>query len=305
MSAVSRLLSLDCSLIKEDLFKTIDKTRQAYSQAKSRNLVNSSMEEGILQEVRKWRRSHPKMGSRTCYYSMKAAGIEISIGVNKFEMLLSEKGLTVGQAKRSGPRTSDGEGKRAYPNLANGLMLNNINQLVVADITYFWVKDRWYYIFTLKDAYSQRLISLIPSSNMEAINAVRTLEELCIVRGINNLRNCIHHSDNGSQYEAEIFKNGITKLEMKISRAKECKQNGSSEQLNHIVKNMYLKHMGINSGGQLAKACKKVKKLMNRERAVKQLDNLTVNKFESKIMSLPSNLRPKKKLHDFDDEEGF
>lgn len=299
MSAVTRLLSLDSHIIKARLLKAIGKTRQAYNQAKSRILFNSLLENKIIGEVIEWRRSHSRMGSRCCYYSLKEAGINISIGVNKFERLLSERGLTVGQAKRSGPKTSDGKGKRAYPNLTNGLIINDINQLVVADITHFWIKDRWYYIFTLKDVYSQRLISLIPCSNMEAINACRTLEELRNLRGVNNLKNCIHHSDNGSQYEAKIFKSKLLNLEMKISRAEECKQNGSSEQVNHIVKNMYLKHMGINTEGQLKKACKKVKELMNTERSVKQLDYLTVSKFESRIESLPANLRPIKQLHDF------
>lgn len=305
MSAVTRLLSLDSQINKSSLFKAIGKTRQAYSQAKSRILLNSSLEDRIIEKVKDWRRSHSRMGSRCCYYSLKEAGNDIPIGVNKFERLLSERGLTVGQAKRSGPKTSDGKGKGSYPNLTNGLIINDINQLVVADITHFWLKDKWYYIFTLKDVYSQRLISLIPCSNMEAINACRTLEELRSLRGINNLRNCIHHSDNGSQYEAKIFKSKVLKLGMKISRAEECKQNGSSEQVNHIVKNMYLKHMGINTESQLRKACKKVKKLMNTERTVKQLGYLTVSKFESRIESLPANLRPIKKLYDFRNKEGL
>ncbi len=115
------------------------------------------------------------MGSRTMYGSMKAAGIDLPIGATAFENLMAEYGLTIRKAKRSFPQTSDGKGNRNYPNLANGLVLNDINQLVSTDITYFWVAGQWCYLFVLKDVYSQHLLSLLPSRNMNSENAVRML----------------------------------------------------------------------------------------------------------------------------------
>jgi len=299
VSAVTEMLSLDSELIKERLFAAIGTSRQSYAQAQARQMRTRNEEAEILDNVRQWRRRHPMMGSRPLFHSMRESGIELGIGVTKFERLLSRAGMTVGQARRSGPHTSDGKGKRSYPNLTNGLIINDINQLVVADITYFWLKDRWHYIFTLKDVYSQRVISLLPSDNIEAINAVETLNELCELRGEQNLTGCKHHTDNGSQYEAEVFRTRLASLKMVISRAEECKQNGSSEQLNHIVKNMYLKHMGINSKAALEIGCRKVKKLMNKERTVHQLGNLTVEQFEARIKGLPPDRRPLKQLYDF------
>ena len=146
---------------------------------------------------------YPSMGGRPLYYTMLNQGEHIPKGVNKFERLIKNNDLTVGVAKKSGPHTSDGFGKRAYPNLTNGLVLTDINQLLVADITYIWISNRWCYLFMLKDVYSQRLISIVPSENMKEENAFKTLLECEKLRGRKSLQACIYHSDNGSQYEAE------------------------------------------------------------------------------------------------------
>lgn len=286
----------------ERIYSQIGRSRQAYHQAVSTNLRHQIRNQEIVDLVLKWRTRHPKMGSRTLYYTMLGAGVELPFGVNSFERLLSKRNLTVGTAKRFSPLTSDGLGKKNYPNLTNGIILNDINQLIVADITYFWVSSRWCYLFILKDVYSQRIISLVPSENMKTENAIKTLKDLKRLRGKEVLRNCIHHSDNGSQYEAGKYKTYLEALKMKISRARSCKENGSSEQSNHVVKNMYLQHFGIYSFPELQVACKKVKRLMNKERSVKLIGNITVDRFEKSLIDLPKNKRIQKPMHDFDND---
>lgn len=283
----------------EDLYKSIGKTRQDYHQRIKRESLSTAMEAYVLAQVKTWRINHPRMGSRACYYSMKNNGIDIPIGVSYFEQLLSKHGLTVGPAKKSGPYTSDGKGKRDYPNLTHGLVLNGINQLVVADITYFWLTSRWSYLFTLKDVYSQMVISLIPSTNMESCNAIETLRDWVKLRGRARLVNCIYHSDNGSQYEANDFTSRLRDLKVRISRAENCQQNGSAEQLNHIIKNMYLKHFGIRTFSELQIACKKLIPLINEQRCVKQLGNITPATFEKSLKYIPLDKRRKVQLHDF------
>src|SRR5690606_26091355 len=200
-------------------------------------------------------------------------GLDLGIGVNKFEHLVSDLGMTVGRVRTRKPKTSDGMGKKDYPNLSNGLIINDINQLFVADITYYEVDQKWHYIFRLKDVYSQREIETIASKNLKAENAVACLDGALLLRGAEALKNCIHHSDNGSQYEADIFKNKLLTLEMKISRAENCQQNGSSEQSHHICKNMYLDPWGITTFKELIVAVERFKYLNNFERPIKQLGN--------------------------------
>lgn len=291
--------SLEKSYSMEALFRSIGKSRQDFIQGNSRNILRQARDEKVVELVYKWRDLHPKMGSRTLYYSMVRAGIDLPFGVNSFENLLSHKGLTVGKIKTSFPRTSDGKGKGRYENLTNGLRLTDINKLIVGDITYFWVESRWHYIFTLKDVYSQRIISLKPSRDMTAQNALCCLTELIDIRGRTALKGCIHHSDNGSQYNSNKYIDQLDLLGIVISRASSCQENGSSEQLNHITKNMYLSAWSISSFPELIQACKEVVYLSNNERAIKQLDYMTPIAFEKSLATVPSSHRKEKCMHDF------
>jgi putative transposase len=226
----------------ERFYEVIGGSRQNFHQRRCKQVNKEQMEKGILEQVHLWRQDHPAMGSRALYKSMQEAGEDLPLGVTSFEQLLSRHGLTVGKMKKSFPQTSDGKAKRGYPNLANGLILNNINQLVVTDITYFWVADRWYYLFILKDVYSQHLLSLLPCEDMQAGNVLRMLQDLEQARKRVNLQGCIYHSDNGSQFESKDVLGYLDSMKMRVSRAASCEQNGSCEQMNHIVKNMYLRH---------------------------------------------------------------
>lgn len=173
---------------------------------------------------------------------------------------------------------------------------------MVADITYFWLVDKWCYLFVFKDVYSQRLLGLHPSESMTKEDALAAL--LATIRDNPHIvwKGCIHHTDNGSQYEANIYLEYLSKMGMRISRAKECKQNGSCEQMNHIIKNMYLQPMMPQQMHQMRLYCKKVLDLVNRERAIKQLGYITVQEFEQMLVGMDYKDRPKKMLHDFEND---
>ena len=291
--------SLERSYSMEYLYRTIGKSRQHYMQNHEREVKTNQLEFRVIQAVINLRKDHPRMGSRAMFYSLKATGEDIGIGVTKFEQLLSERGFTVGKIRRSGPYTSDGKGKESYDNLTNGLRLNDTNQLVVADITYYWLEANWRYIFTLKDVYSQKILYLQPSRDMMMENGLKCIEEMVKMRGKASLSGCIHHSDNGTQYNAKKYKKALFNLQMKISRSCGCKENGSAEQLNHIVKNMYLNGWPIKTFRELQLACQEIMYLNNEKRAIAQLGYLSPNAYESKLKNIPLENRKIKIMHDF------
>lgn len=283
----------------ESLYRFLGTSRQWYSQYTVRQIDNVAIEKAIVNHVKQWRKNHPKMGSRQMYYSLKNQGIEIPTGVNKFETIVSKHHLGAGTVKRFRPLTSDGKGKGKYPNLTNGLIISNINELIVGDITYFDIKGEWYYIFTLKDVYSQYFLSLTAAKSLEEVHALTALQECQNIRGVQALKGCIHHSDNGSQYNGNAYKKKLSKLRIKISRAENCHQNGSAEQLNHIVKNMYLNHWSIDSLRELKEACNELQYLNNHQRVIKQLGQRTPVDYEKYIINLTADQRSKKQMHDF------
>lgn len=234
------------------------------------------------------------MGSRVLFYALK---VDI-IGINKFEQLLSARGLSAIQ-KRKRIVTTTGVYEDTDENLINGLSINNINIVIAGDITYFSNGATLFYIFTLKDAYSKRVVGLYGSDTMMAINAIKTLKQVVHLRKGSNLCNTIHHSDAGSQYKSGIYKTLLKSYKMKMSIAQNCLQNGMAEQFNDIVKNHYLINENVKTVGQLNKALHKIKKIINEQRPVAALGYKTPVAYEQWIATLTEQQRPMVKLYDF------
>jgi len=233
------------------------------------------------------------MGSRVLYYRLKIA----DIGVNKFEKILSKNGLCV-KVKRKRIVTTDGRHENSDRNHINGITLTNINQVIAGDITYLLMRDKTYYIFTLKDMYSKRIIGLYGSDTMFSNNAIITLRQALKLRG-RSLEGCIHHTDAGSQYKSKVYKGLLVRTKMIRSIAQDCLQNGMSEQLNGVIKNDYM-ISEVKNVRDLNKQLNIIKYLINEERPVKSLNYMTPVEYEEWLREASDT--PKVLLHDFSDE---
>lgn len=251
------------------------------------------MEKSIISKVQKARKKHKNMGARLLYYHLNIK----EIGINKFEKIVSNYGLSV-KIKRKRIITTDGLYEKSDKNLINGMRLENINQVIAGDITYLILKETTYYIFTLKDMYSKRIIGLYGSDNMKAINAMNTLKQAVRLRG-KTIKECIHHTDAGSQYKSNIYKKMLKDNEMKMSIAENCLQNGMAEQLNGVLKNDYLPK-NVKDVKDLNKQLEEIKRLINEQKPVKELGYRTPVAFEKWIQT--ANERPVVDLFDFSNQ---
>jgi putative transposase len=244
----------------------------------------------LVSKVLELRKKHRTMGSRVMYYQLNIT----EVGVNKFEKIVSDNGLSV-IIKRKKVITTNGVYDQSDENLINGKVLTNINQVIAGDITYLILKEKVYYIFTLKDMYSRRIVGLYGSENMLAESAVKTLKQVIKLRG-KELKSCIHHSDAGSQYKSNRYKKILTNNGIIMSIAQNCLQNGMAEQLNGVLKNSYLTK-DIKNIKDLNNKLNEIKKLINEERPVKELGYKTPLEFEQWIEN--QEYKPKKELYDF------
>lgn len=234
------------------------------------------------------------MGSRVMFYHL---GIT-QMGINKFERFVSESGLNVRKLKKR-IITTVGIREEQDQNLTYGLKLNNINQMIAGDITYLIFGEQKYYIFTLKDAYSKRVIGLYGSDNMMATNAIKTYLQAKRLRGT-SIKHCIHHTDAGSQYKSKSYKKLLAKDEIKMSIADNCLENGMAEQLNSVIKNDYM-IATIRDVNHLNKILNQIKYLINHERPVAALGYRTPIQFEKWIETIAK--RPIIEMYDFTQAE--
>jgi AcrR family transcriptional regulator len=90
-----------------------------------------------------------------------------------------------------------------YPNLAPRLVVNSINQLWVADITYIRLRETFIYLAVILDAYSRKAVGWELGETLEASLAVAALKRALADRAIE--AGIVHHSDRGVQYASADY----------------------------------------------------------------------------------------------------
>lgn len=277
----------------EALYAVMGTTRQAVHQSRCRAEQRKERERAVLEQVRAIRSQHPRMGSR----SLHAMLHEPQMGVTAFERLMATERLTVPR-KRKYVVTTQTHADRRFPNLINGLLLNDVNQLIVGDITHMQNTSGVYYVFILKDVYT-KYVFLHGSDNMRGEQAESCLMQMMRVRETMDFEGTIHHTDGGGQYRSDAYLDKLNSAKFRISQAYTCLENGIAEQCHDTVKNQYLLHEDIRSVRQLQKALAKIQYLINEERPVKALGNLTPAAFEQQLTCVPLAERQVFTCYDF------
>jgi putative transposase len=101
--------------------------------------------------------------------------------------------------RRAFVNTTDSNHKLTiYPNLARDLVLSNINQLWVADITYIRLRREFIYLAVILDAYSRRCIGWALARYLDVRLPLQALQMALQTRTVKP--GLMHHSDQGVQY---------------------------------------------------------------------------------------------------------
>jgi len=114
--------------------------------------------------------------------------------------------------------TDSNHGLHIYPNLAKDIVLTNINQLWVADITYIRLQMEFVYLAVVLDAFSRSCIGWALQRSLEAalvLEALRmALKQRCPRPGL------VHHSDRGVQYASQDYTDQLDERGIRISMSR-------------------------------------------------------------------------------------
>ena len=114
--------------------------------------------------------------------------------------------------------TDSRHGFTVYPNLAREMVLSDINQLWVADITYIRLRAEFVYLAVLLDAYSRCVIGWELSDSLAAelaLSALRmALQNRSFAPGL------VHHSDRGVQYASGDYTALLREHQIQISMSR-------------------------------------------------------------------------------------
>jgi putative transposase len=139
--------------------------------------------------------------------------------------------------QRAFVRTTDSRHNlTVYPNLTRDLVLSNVNQLWVADITYIRLLREFIYLAVLLDAFSRRCIGWAISRHIDTQLTLSALQMALNTRTIH--AGLIHHSDQGVQYAATDYAAVLHehKIEISMSRTGNPYDNAKAERFMRTLK---------------------------------------------------------------------
>ena len=139
--------------------------------------------------------------------------------------------------QRAFVRTTDSRHSlTVYPNLTRDLVLSNINQLWVADITYIRLLREFIYLAVLLDAFSRRCIGWAISRHIDTQLTLTALQMALSTRSIQP--GLIHPSDQGVQYAATDYVAVLHehKIEISMSRTGNPYDNAKAERFMRTLK---------------------------------------------------------------------
>jgi putative transposase len=127
------------------------------------------------------------------------------VNSKKVRRLMHEHDLQPKRRKRFVATTDSDHDGPIFPNLVRDRMVDGPNQVWVADITYIAIAVGFVYMAAILDAWSRRVVGYAIGRSMDARLAVAALKAAIRTRQPPN--GCIHHSDRGSQYASEVYRN--------------------------------------------------------------------------------------------------
>jgi putative transposase len=143
-------------------------------------------------------------------YGYRRVGAELRhrglvVNSKKVRRLMRQHDLQPKRRKRFVATTDGDHDYPIFPDLARDRIVNGPNQLWVADITYIAIATGFVYLAAILDAWSRRVIGYAISRAIDARVAIAALKAAIRVR--QPPKGCIHHSDRGSQYASEPYRN--------------------------------------------------------------------------------------------------
>ncbi len=128
----------------------------------------------------------------------------IVVNAKKIRRLMREHALNPKQRRRFIATTDSDHDYPIFPDLAKKMKLDGPNQLWVADITYVAIATGFVYLAAILDAWSRRVVGYAISRSIDARLVVAALKAAISTR--NPPKECVHHSDRGSQYASEDYR---------------------------------------------------------------------------------------------------
>lgn len=267
------------------VYRVAGVSKQAHYKFQQQTHKWEMMVNQLTVEVDAIRSEHPGCGLEKIYWGLQPKGI----GRDKFIAVFQSMGYGVKKQKNFHRTTIPTHIK--FPNLITGMRLDGPDQLWQTDITYVYVKDRFYYLVFIIDVYTKVIKGYAVSDHMRAEANIKALN--MAFRHSGELVGLVHHSDRGSQYVDKTYQELLHQRGIYISMGIQAQDNAYAERINGTIKNEYLKYRTIRNLEELRKQVKQAVKHYNEARPHNHLpERKPPKRFVKELLNSDNQDRP-------------
>ena len=153
------------------------------------------------------------------------------------------------------------------------LITNNINQVIVGDVTAYDVKGKDHFLAELMDRHNREVIGKAVSDKNDTALVLSALEDAFRNR---NLKGCIHHTDADVRYCSKDYIDRLNKIGMKISMCVgDVYANAHAESFNKTIKRQEINISDYDNKEESAVSIFRYIDLYNNYRPHSSIENMT------------------------------
>jgi transposase InsO family protein len=191
------------------------------------NKAPSEAEMALRDAIQRMAVTHRFYGYRRIAVLVQREGYEV--GAKKVRRLMKEDNLLAVRRRKFVVTTDSDHDFVVYPNLAEHVIVSDVNQLWVADITYIRLLAEFVYLAVVLDAFSRRAVGWALGRNLQTSLPLAALESA--IQSRQPSLGLVHHSDRGTQYASNDY---VKRLEgigavLSMSRPARPWENGQCE----------------------------------------------------------------------------
>lgn len=264
-----------------DLTELLGYSKQSYYKQLER-AESENLNEGLIVDLVKKKRTLWKKGSgRNLLASLNDDFRKhgVNIGRDRFFDLLRKNDLLIKRKHRKTNTTNSYHHFHKYPNIIKDLKITRVNQVIVTDITYLYLReyDSFAYLFLVTDLFSRKILGYDVSPNLSAKSAVKALT--MAFKNMSDINDCIHHSDRGIQYCSNQYTELLKKKKIRISMTENSDplENAVAERINKTIKEEFTddKQISFSNFKEAKIVISQIIKFYNDERPHRSLEMYT------------------------------
>lgn len=190
----------------------------------------------LLGQIREeYRKSRKNYGSPRIYQALKNQGMRV--GRKRVARVMRHNGIVAEPFRRLKWKRPFKTAKAAGNLVQRQFAVPEVNRIWAADMTCFWTGSGWVHLAIVMDLCSRRIIGWAMHAQMTERLVVDALEMAVLSR--RPVGPLIHHCDQGSQYQSQLFRRKLQEqgITLSMSRRGNCWDNACVESFFKTVKN--------------------------------------------------------------------